>query len=62
MYSGGDLMNIQEKEQKGVSKKVDALGRITIPKMWRQLIGIEEKGNVIVFLIDENTIGIKVAN
>ena len=55
-------MSTQEKEKKGISKKVDALGRITIPKMWRQLIGIEEKGNVIVFLIDENTVGIKVAD
>lgn len=52
-------MGTQDKEKKGIVKKVDGLGRITIPKIWRQYIGITAGAELNVFIIDDNTIGIK---
>lgn len=52
-------MGIQEKEKKGIIKKIDNLGRITIPKIWRQYVGIAAGDELNVFIIDDNTIGIK---
>jgi transcriptional pleiotropic regulator of transition state genes len=39
---------------RGIERKIDELGRITIPKEYRTAIGIEEKGNLGMYV--ENNI------
>lgn len=53
-------MNYEKEMERGIIKKIDSLGRITIPKAWRQIIGIEANQELNVFLIDNETIGIKI--
>lgn len=53
-------MAYEKEMEKGIIKKIDNLGRITIPKAWRQVVGIEANQELNVFLIDNDTIGIKV--
>jgi AbrB family looped-hinge helix DNA binding protein len=60
MYSGGDLMSAKEREKNGVIKKIDNLGRITVPKAWRQYLGINPGAELNIYMIDDETIGIKV--
>lgn len=50
-----------EKEMKrGIIKKIDNLGRITIPKAWRQVLGMELNDELNIFLVDNDTIGIRI--
>ena len=53
-------MAYEKEMEKGIIKKIDNLGRITIPKAWRQVVGIEVNQELNVFLIDNDTIGIRV--
>ena len=53
-------MAYEKEMEKGIIKKIDNLGRITIPKAWRQVVGIEANQELNVFLIDNDTIGIKI--
>lgn len=45
-----------------ITKKIDSMGRLTIPKTLRQLCGIDYGAEVEVFLIDDETIGVKLYN
>lgn len=47
-------------EKKGIIKKIDNFGRITIPKAWRQILGADSGAEVEVIFIDEDTIEIKI--
>lgn len=50
-----------EKEMKrGIIKRIDNLGRITVPKAWRQVLGMELNDELNIFLIDNDTIGIRI--
>jgi AbrB family looped-hinge helix DNA binding protein len=53
-------MTYEKEMERGIVKKIDNLGRITIPKAWRQVVGIEANQELNVFLIDNETIGIKI--
>ena len=53
-------MAYEKEMEKGIIKKIDNLGRITIPKAWRQVVGIEANQELNVFLIDNDTIGIRI--
>lgn len=44
---------------KVIIKKVDNLGRITIPKFFRDLLELELGEEIEIFVVDENTIGIR---
>jgi AbrB family looped-hinge helix DNA binding protein len=57
---GGIRMTYEKEMERGIVKKIDNLGRITIPKAWRQVVGIEANQELNVFLIDNETIGIKI--
>ena len=43
----------------GITKKIDSLGRLTIPKAWRQVCQLNYGDEVTLFLVDNNTIGIR---
>ena len=43
----------------GITKKIDSLGRITIPKAWRQVCQLNYGDEVVLFLVDNETIGIR---
>ena len=53
-------MSTKEKEKNGILKKIDNLGRITIPKAWRQYCGITAGAELNIYMIDDDTIGIKI--
>ena len=53
-------MSAKEREKNGVIKKIDNLGRITVPKAWRQYLGINPGAELNIYMIDDETIGIKV--
>ena len=53
-------MSIKEKERNGIKKKIDNMGRITIPKAWRQYCGITNGTELNVFMLDDDTIALKV--
>lgn len=46
---------------KVITKKIDNLGRITIPKFFRDLLELELGEEIEIFTVDENTIGIRKA-
>jgi AbrB family looped-hinge helix DNA binding protein len=46
-------------EAKGSIKKIDSLGRITIPSMWRKIGDIKTGDIFNVFMTDEDTIVLK---
>ena len=45
-----------------ITKKIDSMGRLTIPKTLRQLCDIDYGAEVEVFLIDSKTIGVRLYN
>ena len=51
---------VLEKERNGIVKKIDNLGRVTIPKGWRQYLGITAGTELNIFIIDDETLGIKI--
>lgn len=51
-------MHYDKERRRGIIKKVDPNGRLTLPKPWREILGIEGTMELNIFLIDENTIGI----
>ena len=53
-------MSAKEREKNGVIKKIDNLGRITVPKAWRQYLGINPGAELNIYMIYDETIGIKV--
>jgi AbrB family looped-hinge helix DNA binding protein len=55
-------MSTKEREKNGVIKKIDNLGRITVPKAWRQFLGINAGAELNIYMIDDETIGIKVVD
>lgn len=55
-------MNAKEREKNGIIKKIDNLGRITVPKAWRQFLGINAGAELNIYMLDNETIGIKVVD
>ena len=53
-------MSTKDREKNGVIRKIDKLGRITLPKAWRQFMGINEGTELNFYMIDDETIGIKI--
>ena len=53
-------MAVLERERNGIIKKIDSLGRITIPKGWRQYLGIDTGAELNIYIIDDETLGMKV--
>lgn len=45
--------------EKTVVKKIDNLGRFTIPKFFRDMIDIDFGEEVEIFMVDEKTIGLR---
>lgn len=53
-------MAYETEMERGIIKKIDNLGRITIPKAWRQVLGMELNDELNIFLVDNDTIGIRI--
>ena len=51
-------LNKMNKDKKiiGVTRKVDGLGRISIPKSYREELGIKEEGEVRIIMINKQVI------
>lgn len=47
------MENINTGETKGVIRKIDELGRITLPKEFRDTLELKEKDGVEIFLLKD---------
>ena len=46
----------KDKKIIGVTRKVDKLGRVSIPKSYREELGIKEEGEVRIVMVDNQVI------
>ena len=46
----------KDKKIIGVTRKVDKLGRVSIPKSYREELGIKEEGEVRIIMINKQVI------
>ena len=46
----------KDKKIIGVTRKIDKLGRVSIPKSYREELGIKEEGEVRIVMVDNQVI------
>ena len=47
------MLNINTGNNRGLVRKIDSLGRVTLPKEYRESLNIEEGSKVEMFLLKE---------